>query len=162
MSLRCGQEPRLDEYDTGIFFLPFLTLLCTMYMLIQCNLKGKQMLTSTITEKGQTTIPAEVRKALSLKPHQRLTYEICEGGVVVRPETENLMDLAGSLKSAVASIDEKISARHEYTAQISARRSCRALAESVPPFSTGGRPQVSPRSQRPRHRRGRLGPHILL
>ena len=65
------------------------------------HVKGKQMLTSTITEKGQTTIPAEVRKALSLKPHQRLTYEICDGGVVVRPETENLMDLAGSLKSDV-------------------------------------------------------------
>jgi antitoxin PrlF len=72
-----------------------------MHIFIQCNVKGKQMLTSTITEKGQTTIPAEVRKALSLKPHQRLTYEICEGGVVVRPETENLMDLAGSLKSDV-------------------------------------------------------------
>ena len=59
------------------------------------------MLKSTITERGQTTIPAEVRKALRLKPHQRLTYEIRDDGVVVRPETENIMDLAGSLKSDV-------------------------------------------------------------
>jgi antitoxin PrlF len=72
-----------------------------MHMLKQCTVKAKQILTSTITEKGQTTIPADVRKALSLKPHQRLTYEICEGGVVVRPETENLMDLVGSLRSKV-------------------------------------------------------------
>jgi antitoxin PrlF len=64
-------------------------------------MKSKPMLTSTITEKGQTTIPTAVRKALSLKPHQRLIYEICEGGVVVRAETANLMDLAGSLKSNV-------------------------------------------------------------
>jgi bifunctional DNA-binding transcriptional regulator/antitoxin component of YhaV-PrlF toxin-antitoxin module len=64
-------------------------------------MKGNRLLTSTITEKGQTTIPSLVRKALSLKPHQRLTYEICEGGVMVRPETESLMDLAGSLKSNV-------------------------------------------------------------
>jgi AbrB family looped-hinge helix DNA binding protein len=64
-------------------------------------MKGKPMLKSTITERGQTTIPAEVRKALRLKPHQRLTYEIRDDGVVVRPETENLMDLAGSLKSDV-------------------------------------------------------------
>jgi AbrB family looped-hinge helix DNA binding protein len=64
-------------------------------------MKGKHMLKSTITERGQTTIPAEVRKALSLKPHQRLTYEIRDDGVVIRPEAENLMDLAGSLKSDV-------------------------------------------------------------
>lgn len=68
---------------------------------IQCVVKGKQILTSTITERGQTTIPAEVRKALSLKPHQRLTYEIRDDGVVVRPETANLMDLAGALKSDI-------------------------------------------------------------
>jgi antitoxin PrlF len=72
------------------------------------------MLKSTITERGQTTIPAEVRKALSLKPHQRLTYEIREDGVVLRPETENLMDLAGSLKSRIpvgAKADERAKSR---------------------------------------------------
>jgi antitoxin PrlF len=76
--------------------------------------KGKQILTSTITERGQTTIPAEVRKALSLKPHQRLTYEIRADGVVVRPETTNLMDLAGVLKSdipAASKIEEREKAR---------------------------------------------------
>jgi antitoxin PrlF len=59
------------------------------------------MLKSTITERGQTTIPAAVRKALSLKPHQRLTYEIRGKSVLIRPETESLMDLAGALKSKV-------------------------------------------------------------
>ena len=58
-------------------------------------------LRSTITDRGQTTIPAAVRKALKLKPRQLLTYEIQTEGVLIRPETENLMDLAGCLKSKV-------------------------------------------------------------
>ena len=57
------------------------------------------MIRSTLTDQGQTTIPAAIRKALGLKPRQRLRYELVEGGVLIRPETEHLMDLAGSLKS---------------------------------------------------------------
>ena len=64
------------------------------------------MLRSTITERGQTTIPAEVRKALCLKPHQRLTYEIRGDSVVLRPEPESLMDLAGSLRSKIPAGDK--------------------------------------------------------
>ena len=64
-------------------------------------MKSKRVFRSTITERGQTTIPAEVRKALRLKAHQRLIYEICDDSVVVRAETANIMDLAGSLKSGV-------------------------------------------------------------
>ncbi len=77
-------------------------------------MKGKPILKSTITERGQTTIPAEVRKALGLKPHQRLTYEIRDDGILLRPETENLMDLAGCLKShvpAVSKAEERAKAR---------------------------------------------------
>jgi antitoxin PrlF len=72
-----------------------------MHVQKQCIMKSKQILKSTVTERGQTTIPAGVRKALRLKAHQRLTYEICDDSVVVRAETENIMDLAGSLKSSV-------------------------------------------------------------
>lgn len=57
------------------------------------------MIHSTLTDQGQTTIPAQVRKALDLKPRQRLSYEFVDGGVLIRPETETLMDLAGSLQS---------------------------------------------------------------
>jgi antitoxin PrlF len=65
------------------------------------------MIRSTLTDRGQTTIPAEVRKALGLKPRQQLTYELCEGGVLVRPETQSLMDLAGSLKSTVQAASKR-------------------------------------------------------
>ena len=60
-----------------------------------------KLLKSTITNRGQTTIPAAVRKALKLNPRQRLTYEVRQDGVLIRPETESLMDLAGCLKSEV-------------------------------------------------------------
>lgn len=57
------------------------------------------MIHSTLTDQGQTTIPVQVRNALGLKPRQRLSYELVENGVLIRPETETLMDLAGCLKS---------------------------------------------------------------
>ena len=55
------------------------------------------MIRSTLTDRGQTTIPAEVRQALKLKPRQGLIYELQGGSVVVRPEGETLMDLDGCL-----------------------------------------------------------------
>lgn len=55
------------------------------------------MIKSILTEKWQTIIPAEVRRALHLKPRQRLIYELFDGGVVVRAESETLKDLYGFL-----------------------------------------------------------------
>lgn len=57
------------------------------------------MLESTITDKGQTTVPKEVRDALRIKPRQRLQWDLVEdGSVIVRPEPSALT-LFGSLKS---------------------------------------------------------------
>lgn len=57
------------------------------------------MIESTITDKGQTTVPKEVRDALGIKPRQRLQWDLAEdGSAVVRPEPSALA-LFGSLKS---------------------------------------------------------------
>ncbi len=57
---------------------------------------------STITEKGQTTIPSQVREALNLKPHQKIQWDIQpDGSVLVRPQPSAL-DLFESLKSDIA------------------------------------------------------------
>ena len=50
-----------------------------------------------ITAKNQTTIPAEIRKALGLKPGDRVGYEMDEDGTVriVRAPASGLADLAG-------------------------------------------------------------------
>jgi bifunctional DNA-binding transcriptional regulator/antitoxin component of YhaV-PrlF toxin-antitoxin module len=55
---------------------------------------------STLTDKGQTTVPQEIRDALKVKPRQRLTWSLQEdGSAVVRPQVSAL-DLFGSLKSS--------------------------------------------------------------
>lgn len=57
------------------------------------------MAISTLTDKGQTTVPQEIRDALKVKPRQRLTWSLQEdGSAVVRPQGSAL-DLFGSLKS---------------------------------------------------------------
>ena len=64
------------------------------------------MINSTLTDKWQTTIPAKVRKALHLKPRQRLIYELVEGAVLVRPQPETLKDLYGLLADGQTPADK--------------------------------------------------------
>lgn len=55
---------------------------------------------STLTDKGQTTVPVEVRQALRVKARQQLDWKIqADGTVIVRPQPSAL-DLFASLKPA--------------------------------------------------------------
>lgn len=57
------------------------------------------MSTSTLTSKGQTTIPKDVRKRLNLHPGDRLEFVIDEDGrVLVLPASVDAAELAGMLK----------------------------------------------------------------
>jgi len=56
------------------------------------------MLHSTLTKKGQTTIPGEVRKALNLQPGDRLEYRVEGDHAVVRAQPGT-----AALKGALAS-----------------------------------------------------------
>ncbi len=56
------------------------------------------MPTSTITSKGQTTVPKEVREALDLGPGDKLTWEVNGGRVAVTTERPALWRWAGSVK----------------------------------------------------------------
>ena len=40
---------------------------------------------STLTTKGQTTIPREIRKLLGLKENDRILYEVEDGKVAIKP-----------------------------------------------------------------------------
>jgi AbrB family looped-hinge helix DNA binding protein len=56
------------------------------------------MFTSTLTSKGQTTIPKDIRKRLSLHPGDRLEFVIDEEGqVLVLPASIDASELAGVL-----------------------------------------------------------------
>jgi AbrB family looped-hinge helix DNA binding protein len=54
---------------------------------------------STITAKGQTTVPADVRALVSAKPGTRLVWSVTpDGTIIVRTKTKSILDMAGMLK----------------------------------------------------------------
>ena len=62
-------------------------------------LKGEKMSTSTLTSKGQTTIPKDIRERLNLRPGDRLEFVIDEDGrVLVLPASIDASELTGMLK----------------------------------------------------------------
>jgi antitoxin PrlF len=55
---------------------------------------------STITAKGQTTVPRQVRELIGAGPGTRLVWHVMPGGrLIVRAKTHSVLELAGSLKS---------------------------------------------------------------
>jgi antitoxin PrlF len=56
------------------------------------------MPTSTITSKGQTTVPKEVREALDLEPGDKLTWEVHGGKVAITTDRPSLYALQGFIK----------------------------------------------------------------
>ena len=55
------------------------------------------MTRSTITSKGQTTLPVSIRRALHLKAGDRILYEIQGDSVVIRPQP-GAMAVFGALR----------------------------------------------------------------
>ena len=55
---------------------------------------------STITSKGQTTVPAAIRRALGLKAGDRIVYEVHGDSVVIRTQPK-AMAVFGALKPPV-------------------------------------------------------------
>lgn len=56
---------------------------------------------STLTSKGQSTIPSPIREFLNLKPGQRVIYEKRGDEVVLINQTKLVNELYGSLKPVV-------------------------------------------------------------
>ena len=53
---------------------------------------------ATLTSKGQTTIPKEIRDGLSMKAGDRMTFTLMpDGTVVMRVKTKSVTELAGVL-----------------------------------------------------------------
>ncbi len=54
--------------------------------------------TSTLTSKGQTTIPKAIRDRLGMQPGDRMTFTLmADGTVLVRLKRKTVADLAGLL-----------------------------------------------------------------
>lgn len=53
---------------------------------------------TTLTSKGQITIPREIRDRLGLKSGDKLAFTLLsDGTLIVRAKTKRLIDIAGSL-----------------------------------------------------------------
>ncbi len=56
--------------------------------------------TSSLTQKGQVTIPQEIRKHLKLKPSDKVFFIKHEDSVIIKP-ARSFLDIEGSVKYKV-------------------------------------------------------------
>ena len=76
------------------------------------------MASSTMTSKGQITIPAEIRKQLGLSPGDRVAFRKSEHGIVIEPASSVVRRFACSLNrfaknrpaATIEEMDEAIAA----------------------------------------------------
>ena len=61
------------------------------------------MTTVRVSARGQITIPAAARKKLGIKPKSRVTVEVGENEIIIRP-VKSIMDVAGILRDRVSNI----------------------------------------------------------
>ena len=55
---------------------------------------------STITAKGQTTVPQQIRVLIGAKPGTRLVWHVMpDGGLIVRAKNRSILDLAASVEA---------------------------------------------------------------
>ena len=63
----------------------------------------------TMTSKGQTTVPAEVRDILKLKPGDKIRYVHRNGEIIMKAKNKRAIDLAGKFydpQRALITIEE--------------------------------------------------------
>jgi len=83
------------------------------------------MITSTVTSKGQITIPKEIREYLTVKPSDKIIFVPLEDGKVLITGKHNpVSDLFGMLKHRKK---EKTVSLHEIESAIQKKRLERAL-----------------------------------
>ncbi|MDF5725122.1 MAG: type II toxin-antitoxin system PrlF family antitoxin [Rhizonema sp. PD37] len=60
---------------------------------------------ATITSKGQTTIPKEIREQLNLRPGDRITFIVeADGKVYIQPLNVRVEELSGILYKSVREV----------------------------------------------------------
>lgn len=55
------------------------------------------MFESTMTSKGQTTVPKEIRQHLNLRPGDKVCWHLEAGRIVLRAKNRSINDMAGML-----------------------------------------------------------------
>ena len=57
--------------------------------------------TSTLTQKGQATIPVSIRNRLAINPGEKVVFEEKGEEIVIKNPTQLVEELAGSLKTNI-------------------------------------------------------------
>lgn len=55
--------------------------------------------TTSVTQKGQATIPVQIRKLLGIKPNTKITFELKNNNEIIIKPVEDFFKLKGSVKS---------------------------------------------------------------
>ena len=82
---------------------------------------------AVLTSKGQMTIPKEVRKALNLKPSEKVIIIVEGNQAVIKPLRGNILDIGGSVK---ISEKEKPADFHRIRAEVKKRIAKKAATGS--------------------------------
>jgi AbrB family looped-hinge helix DNA binding protein len=68
--------------------------------------RGATMPTATVSTKGQITLPVASRRALGIKPHDRVTIEVRQAEIVVKP-VPDFFELDGFLGKGATAEEER-------------------------------------------------------
>jgi AbrB family looped-hinge helix DNA binding protein len=84
------------------------------------NISNTATLDTTLTSKGQVTIPAKIRERLGIKPKDRVRFEVdSDGSVRITPAPSRIHALFGSVKPLKPAKDDK-SLRREFEEGVAA------------------------------------------
>jgi antitoxin PrlF len=72
---------------------------------------------TTVTSKGQATIPKDIRDALGLRPHDKVRFTLENGHVIVTKAYPSLRDVVGSLGTTDVPMEEWSRLVHEERAR---------------------------------------------
>jgi len=59
---------------------------------------GKRALVRVVTQKGQVTIPVQLRRSLGIEPGDRIIFSAREGEVILKPTAESLISAHGAVE----------------------------------------------------------------
>lgn len=65
----------------------------------------------SVTQRGQVTLPAELRQRWGLRPRDKVIFEIDDGEVRLKPPAQTLRSLYGSVKPLKAKDLEQVATR---------------------------------------------------
>ena len=86
--------------------------------------------TSTVTQKGQATIPAPIRKKLELQPGQKVVFEEKGNEVFIKTQSQIIDRLYGSLKTNIKWNKQKA---FEAVGQMLAKKYIKTLPKNLRP-----------------------------